>query len=83
MKIVSPTTGVDVQRYAELKDCDLQLSARRKWRRQGNHTRERKTRWAMQCQAQYMAGIYAKLGQEFVKLTKMQSPFVKPLDRSF
>jgi hypothetical protein len=28
-------------------------------------------------------GIYANPSQDFAKLIKMQSPFVKPLDRSF
>ena len=83
MKITSSTAGVDVQRCVEPKDRGLQLSAKRKRRRQENHMRGRKTRRAIRCQTQYIVGIYAKSGQKFFKLTKMQNPFVKPLDISF
>jgi len=83
MNIASPTADVDVQRCVEPKDRALQLSAGRKRARQGNHAWGRKTRGAMQCQMQYTVGIYAKLGQKFAKLTKMQSPFAKLLNRSF
>jgi hypothetical protein len=44
---------------------------------------EKKNTRDMQCQAQYTVGIYAKLDQKFAKLTKMQSSFAKPLNRSF
>jgi hypothetical protein len=37
----------------------------------------------MRCQTQYTVGIYAKPSQEFAKLTKMESSFAKPLNRSF
>jgi hypothetical protein len=41
------------------------------------------THGAMQCQAQYTVGIYVKPGQKFAKLTKIQRPFIKSLNRSF
>jgi hypothetical protein len=78
MKIASPTAGVDVQRRAEPKDHDLQLSAGRK--RRGRETTRGEEKRAGLCNAKRNTRL---AGQEFVKLTNMQSLFAKTLDKSF